>query len=104
YDPTKETHSLSTVFSDVTPAFMAGGHPETIGLGIAAIVDLPLTGKARVTLDKNLEILNAAAEIHGGEGRLVYPEFWDKPVPVKSLVPNAGYDRNRKRLTVFDTH
>lgn len=104
YDPAKETHSLSTVFTDVTPAFMAGGHPETLGLGIATIFDLPLTGKIRVLFDKNLAVMTAAAEVQGGEGHLVYPDFWDNPAPVKSLELNAGYDRDRKRLTVFDTH
>ena len=63
YDPEKETHTLSTLFADVTPAFLAGGHPETLGLGAARFIDLPLTGKIKLTLDKDFAVDMIAAQV-----------------------------------------
>ncbi|MDR3424858.1 MAG: DUF3971 domain-containing protein [Alphaproteobacteria bacterium] len=103
YDPAARTHSLSAVFTDVTPAFIAGGHPETLGLPLAAIVDLPLTGKIKLTFDKSLSVIDVAAQIHGDQGQLVYPTFWDKPCPIQSFDMSADYDQPAHRLTVSDT-
>ena len=103
YDPSTRFHNITSVFTDVTPAFVAGGHPETLGLGEAAIVDVPLTGKIAVTLDKNFEVSSVAAQIRGDEGHLVHPEFWDAPCPIKSFALNAAYDRAAHTATVSDT-
>jgi hypothetical protein len=103
YDPAREQHTLTSVFNDLTPAFVAGGHPESLGLDAAAIIDLPLTGKVALTLDKNLTILNVSAQIHGDEGHLVYADFWDHPCPIQSFDLNADYDRAAHKLAVSDT-
>lgn len=104
YDPSVEQHGLTAIFDHVTPAFIADGHPETLGLGAATMVDLPMTGKVAFTLDKSLTVVNVAAQIHGDEGQLVYPAFWDQPCAIKSFDFNANYDRSVHKLTVSDTH
>ncbi len=103
YDPDKQEHTLSTVFEDVDPAFIAGGHLETLGLGAASAADLPLSGKVKVTFDKDFAIDNLDAEIHGDAGHLVYADFWEKPCLVKSLDVNAVYNRAAQKLDVSDT-
>ncbi|MDE1901095.1 MAG: AsmA-like C-terminal domain-containing protein [Alphaproteobacteria bacterium] len=103
YDAVKKQHSLSTSFNALNPAFLAGGHPETLGLGAAAIADLPLSGKIEVVFDGNLSLQAAIAQIHGDAGRLVYVPFWDKPVSVTSADFNAAYDRDARQFTISDT-
>ncbi|MDR3449483.1 MAG: AsmA-like C-terminal domain-containing protein [Alphaproteobacteria bacterium] len=102
FDPLSEEHSFSTLFSGLTPAYLAGGHPETLGLGAASIVDMPLSGKLHVRLDKNLDIDAAEAQIHGDEGHFVYADFWDQPCPVKSLDISADFNRKMQKMTVTD--
>jgi hypothetical protein len=104
YDPKKEHHNLSTVFTDLTPAFVAGGHPETLGLSAASIFDLPLTGKIVITLDKDFAVQSLSALVHGDQGHLVYKDFWDDPCPVKSVDINLDFDSELHKLKISDTH
>jgi hypothetical protein len=103
YDPKSARHSLSTRFDNLTPTYLAGGHPETLGLGLAANVDLPLNGRASVTLDKELAVESASVQLHGGEGHLIYTDFWDLPASVKALDLQADYDRAAQKMSISNT-
>ncbi len=103
YDPTKQQHLLSAVFTDVTPAFFAGGHPETLGLAPAAMLDLPLTGKISLRLDDVFKPEALTAQIHGDSGHFVDSSLWDAPCPIAALDLNVAYDRAARTLEIHDT-
>ncbi|MDD4617407.1 MAG: AsmA-like C-terminal domain-containing protein, partial [Alphaproteobacteria bacterium] len=103
YDPALRRHTMTAVFSNVTPAEIAGGSLGALGLGLASALDLPLNGKIDMTFDKALTVMRVAAHIYGEDGRFVYPDFWDKPRAVKSVEVNAKYDRMMRKLSVSDT-
>ncbi len=104
YDPALRRHALTTEFSNVKPAGIAGGSLGALGLDVASAIDLPLNGKVDLTLDQALTVSRITAQIHGTEGRLIYKNFWDKPRAVKSLQLNAKYDRMMRKLSVTDMH
>lgn len=103
YDPRTREHEFSTTVADMVPAFLAGGHPETLGLGVAAALDLPISGKISVGLDRDLKVKAASVALHGEQGRLVYAPFWDAPLTVKSIDINALFDGKKNVLSVKNT-
>ena len=106
YDPLKALHHVSTRFQGITPAQLAGGHPEAIGLVVASAVDLPLSGEIEVAFDPDLMITAAAANLHGGKGAVTMPALWDKPRGVTSFDIEGDFDRKAGKLNlataVFD--
>jgi hypothetical protein len=100
YDSILQQHSLTSEFSNVTPALVAGGNPASLGLGAAAIADLPLTGKLELVFDKSLTLGKVGAKIHGDKGRLVYADFWDRARPIESLDFEGEYDRAARKLAM----
>jgi hypothetical protein len=100
YDRLRGLHNLAARFSDITPAFFAGGKPGTLGLGVASILDLPLTGEINAAVDDDLNIEAIAAELHGKAGILDYHDFWDKPRAVKSIDIMAEYNRRARKLII----
>jgi hypothetical protein len=100
YDRLQSLHHLSTRFSEITPSQLAGGHPETLGFGMASGIDLPLSGEAEVAFDPELEVAAMAATLHGGKGILKIPALWDKPRLVTVLDLEGEYDRRTHRLNV----
>lgn len=104
YDPVSRQHRFSTVFEGMTPAFLAGGHPETLGLGLASIVDLPITGKVDLFLAKDLSVDTIDAQIHGDAGHLVVAEIWNDPLAINNFELQTHYDRQAHILSVTDTH
>jgi hypothetical protein len=103
YDPVLRRHSLTSVFSNVVPAGIGGGSLASMGLEQLSIIEIPLSGKVDVVLDKALTVTKIGAQVHADEGRLVSKDFWDKPCVIKSLDLNAKYDRMMRKLTVSDT-
>lgn len=103
YNPLSEKHAFTATFNNVTPAFIAGGRPETVGLFAASMVEIPLTGKIKLHLDRKGTLLAAAAQIRGEGGRLIYPEFWDNPCGIKSFSLNVDYDLASRKLKVHET-
>jgi hypothetical protein len=100
YNRLSSVHHLSTHFSDITPAFFAGGKPGTLGLSALSILDLPLTGKVEASIDDDLNVDDVSAELTGGAGALNYTDFWDKPRAVKSVDIKGSYDRQDKKLDI----
>ncbi|MFA5040614.1 MAG: AsmA-like C-terminal domain-containing protein [Bdellovibrionales bacterium] len=103
YDPSIRQHKLTSAFEKITPALVAGENPAAFGLTASSVIDLPLTGRAELIFDESLKLVKIAAQIHGDEGRLVSPDFWDSPCPVKGLDLNVKYNRVTRKLTVSDT-
>jgi len=104
FTPEPRQHSFVLTFSNVTPSLVAGGHPEALGVPLASIIDLPLSGKIDLAFDKNRTLVSAKTSIQGGSGRLVYPAFWDTPCPVKSFSISAVFDQKEHALKIADTH
>ncbi|MDP9127172.1 MAG: DUF3971 domain-containing protein [Pseudomonadota bacterium] len=100
YDTGAGLHRLISHFSDITPAFFAGGHPGNLGFGKAAIVNLPLTGEISAALDTGLEVVSAALNVQGGRGFFNDSTLWDGPRKVQSLELTGLYDRNRGVLSI----
>lgn len=100
YDHLRSLHRISTRFKDITPAQLAGGHPETLGLGIASVFDVPLSGETEVAFDPDLMITAGAATLHGGEGILHAPTLWAKPRPITSFDIEGDFDRKAHRLNL----
>ncbi|HEU0118737.1 MAG TPA: AsmA-like C-terminal domain-containing protein [Alphaproteobacteria bacterium] len=96
----KHLHNLETKLVEITPSFFAGGHPSTVGLGAASIFDLPLSGDLSVSFDSDLNIEAAGVDIQGHDGRINYPDFWDKPAEIKSLHLKGDYDKETGNLDV----
>lgn len=95
YDREKNLHRLVTQFKDITPAFFAGGHPATLGIGQAAILNLPLTGEIELALDEDMDVVSSTLDLHGGAGTLNDLALWDEPRAVKSLELKADYDQEK---------
>jgi hypothetical protein len=100
YDHIKSLHRVSTRFKDITPAQLAGGHPETLGLAAASIFDLPLSGEMEVAFDPDLDVAAAAATLHGGKGALHAPVLWDKPRTLNSFDLEGDFDRKAHQLNI----
>jgi hypothetical protein len=100
YDRSRALHTLSSQFADITPAFFAGGHPETLGLQPAAIFALPLTGEISASFNNSLNAESIAVNIHGDAGSLIFPTFWSAPRSIKSLDVKASYDRKSQTLNI----
>jgi len=103
HNPFSERHSLTVTFDHITPAFIAGGRPDTVGLSIASVFEVPLNGKIKLLLDGKWTVMAASAQIWGEEGRLVYPAYWDNPRRIESFSLNADYDLASRKLNVHDT-
>jgi len=101
YDPALQQHSLTAIFSNIVPSLVVGGGA---GLEAAAMLDLPLTGKAELIFDNTLALIKVAAQIHGDSGKLSSPNNWDAPCPVKSMDIDARYNRVTRKLTVSAAH
>ena len=104
YDPSIQQHRFTGAFENITPARAVGETAANSGFGAAAIINLPLTGKAEVIFDETLKLIKATAQIHGSEGTLVNAAFWDAPCPVKSLDLDIKYNRATRKLTVSTAH
>ncbi len=103
YNSANEKHMLAATFNNITPAYIAGGRPDTLGLDMASVVEMPLTGTIKLVLDRELTLLSIAAALQGREGRLIYPAFWDSPCRVKSFSFNADYDSPTQRIRLYET-
>lgn len=93
YDADKKLHYIDTSLNQITPAFFAGGHPGTLGLGALAIFDLPLSGSVSIAVDNNVRLETVTTDLHGDAGTLNYPDFWEQPRSVKSLDLKSTYDK-----------
>ena len=100
YDHKKDLHRFSTRFKDITPAQLAGGHPETLGLDAASMVDLPLSGEMEVAFDPELDVAASAVTLHGGEGKLLIPSMWDKSRFIKNFDVEGDFDRKAHKLNL----
>lgn len=100
YNHKRKLHEVSTRFDSITPALLAGGHPENLGLDAAAMIALPLTGDISVKLDDDLAITSLEAQIRGGKGSLNIPGFWDKPRTVNALEAKASFDRSSGQISI----
>jgi hypothetical protein len=100
YDPVERLHNLDTTVQDITPSMFAGGHPGTLGLGLASVFDLPLSGHVSAAFDNELHLYGAKLEIHGDQGRINYPDFWDQPRAIDSLDMKAEFNGKEHRFEV----
>lgn len=60
-------------------------------------IDVPLTVTAKVKAD---EVVSFSADVSAGQGRLVLPEFWARPVAIGSLSASVAWDGMVQRATV----
>lgn len=100
YDSQKSRHGVSTRFDSITPALLAGGHPENLGFGEASMLALPLTGSIALEFDDSLDLVALESQIHGDKGSLDIPAFWDGARTVSSLDAHISFDRSSGGFSV----
>lgn len=80
---------LDATFRDFNPALWV----KALGFTDAAgVVDLGLTGKVRAIFNEEMQIENAALNLHGEKGSLVWPSLWPQPLALTKLSLAAYYD------------
>lgn len=100
YAEKKKRHEISTRFDSITPALLAGGHPENLGIGEASMFALPLTGEVSLKFDDHLSLVALESQIHGDKGELDIPAFWDGKRPIASMEAKLSFDRSAGHLVV----
>jgi len=90
----KDRHDLTTRFSDIRPAFLAGSASK------AAMFDLPLSGEISLGFDDKLALVTEAIDVHGDAGVLKNADLWDTPRPVAHLAIRADYDKKVGKLDI----
>ncbi len=100
FDNDKGIHRLVARFDNITPASLAGGHPEIVGLGVASDFNLPLTGEMSLSFDEDLNVAAASVKFDGDAGTLNVPQFWNQPRTVKQISIEADFDRAKNDLKI----
>ncbi|MER2519585.1 MAG: AsmA-like C-terminal domain-containing protein [Bdellovibrionales bacterium] len=104
YDNKKRLHEVTTRFNSITPALLAGGHPENLGFGAATMVALPLTGDISIKFDDALAVATLDAQVHGDKGSLNVPAFWDGARAIAALDASLSYDRSAGLISLAPVH
>lgn len=97
FDFEQKLHRVKAEIQNVRPSALAA---RRLGLDVLKIVNLPVSGYASLTTDRDFNVSEAALRIEGGAGFLESADLWDKPRAVEKINIQATYDRAKDRFHV----
>jgi hypothetical protein len=96
YDEASKTHRIRLSVTDINPSHLQLGK----GLEKLGAFDLSLSGSVEMSLDDNLTVLSASADLRGNDGKVTLPDLWDNPKDVKQALLKGSFAKDTGKISV----